>query len=342
LLFGQLPSQPLVSISEAPDMSDEPVKIGILGAARVAVYAMIAPARAEPRARLVAVAARDPVRGATYAKQHDIPRVHESYDALLADREIELVYIATPPSLHAKWALATIAAGKHVLVEKPFAMNEAEALAVAQAAEARGVKVFEAMHSRHHRLFARILEIVRSGELGDIVHASGQFEAPIPREPTEFRWHGELGGGALMDLGVYPLSWLRGVFAAEPQVKSARAKVENGVDAEIEAELTFLEDRSATMRASMISSRFVAALNLKGTTGELIANNPLAPQMGHLLTVSAKGATRDEKVEGPPTFSAQLTAVCASIRDGAAFPLSERDYVRSMAAIDGVRRAAGM
>jgi predicted dehydrogenase len=322
-------------------MNDEPVKIGILGAARVAIYAMIAPAKVEPRARLVAVAARDPARGAAYAKQHDIPHVHESYEALLADREIDLVYIATPPSLHSKWALAAIAAGKYVLVEKPFAMNEVEALAVAEAAEARGVKVFEAMHSRHHRLFARILEIVRSGELGDIVLASGQFEAPIPREPTEFRWHRELGGGALMDLGVYPLSWLRGVFAAEPKAKSARAKIENGVDAEIEAELTFPGDRSATMRASMISSRFVATLDLKGTRGQLIANNPLAPQMGHLLTVTANGATREEKVEGPPTFAAQLAAVCASIRDGAAFPLLARDYVRSMAAIDAIRRAAG-
>jgi len=323
-------------------MSDEPVTIGILGAARVAIYAMIAPAKAEPRARLLAVAARDPQRGAAYAKQHDIPRVHESYEALLADRAIELVYIATPPALHSKWAIAAIGARKHVLVEKPFAMNEGEAAAVAKAAEAGGVKVFEAMHSRHHRLFARILEIVRSGELGDIVHASGQFEAPIPREPTEFRWHRELGGGALMDLGVYPLSWLRGVFAAEPQVKSARAKIEDGVDAEIEAELIFPGERSAKMRASMISSRFVATLYLTGTRGELSANNPLAPQMGHLLTLTVDGAIREEKVEGPPSFAAQLAGVCSSIQDGAAFLLPKLDYVHSMSAIDAVRRAAGM
>jgi predicted dehydrogenase len=323
-------------------MSGEPVKIGILGAARVAVYAMIVPAKAEPRARLVAVAARDSQRGAAYAKQHDIPRVHESYEALLSDREIEIVYVATPPSLHSKWAMAAIAAGKHVLVEKPFAMNEAEAEAVARAAEARGVRVFEAMHSRHHRLFARILEIIRSGEIGDVLRASAQFEAPIPREPTEFRWHRELGGGALMDLGVYPLSWLRGVFAAEPEVKSAHARIEHGVDAEIEAELTFPGERSATMRASMISSRFVASLSVEGTGGALNATNPLAPQMGHLLTVTTNASKREERVEGPSTFAAQLAAVCASIRDDAAFPLGERDYVRSMAAIDAVRRAAGV
>src|SRR5579864_992415 len=219
-------------------MTVEPVRIGILGAARVAIYAMIAPAKAEPRAGLLAIAARDPARGAAYAKEHGIPRVHESYEALLSDSEIELVYLATPPSLHAKWALDAIAAGKHVLVEKPFAMNAIQAEAVAHAAEAGGVKVFEAMHSRHSRLFARIVEIVRSGELGDIVHASGQFEAPIAREPGEFRWRRELGGGALMDLGVYPLSWLRGVFDAEPKITGARAKVENDVDAEIDAEMS--------------------------------------------------------------------------------------------------------
>lgn len=322
-------------------MSDQPVTIGILGAARVAIYAMIAPAKAEPRARLLAIAAREPVRGAAYAKEHDIPRVHGSYEALLSDREIELVYVATPPSLHAKWACDAIAADKNVLVEKPFAMNAIEAEAVADAAEAAGVKVFEAMHSRHSRLFARILEIVRSGELGDIVHASGVFEAPIPREPHEFRWRRELGGGALMDLGVYPLSWLRGVFDAEPKVESAHAKVESDVDAEIDAELSFPNGAVATVRASMIAQRFAATLKVKGTKGELSVSNPLAPQMGHLLTVTAGGATRSEKVEGPSTFAAQLAAVCASIRDDTAFPLRPRDYVGSMAAIDSVRRAAG-
>ena len=307
----------------------------------MATYAMIAPAKAEPRARLVAVAARDPARCADYAKKHAIAKVHSSYEALLSDPEIELVYVATPPSLHMKWAIDAIAAGKHVLVEKPFAMNAVEAETVAIAADAEGVKVFEAMHSRHHRLFGRITEIVRSGELGDLLEASGRFEAPIARDAGEFRWRRELGGGALMDLGVYPLSWLRGVFAAEPEVANARATIENGVDAEIDAKLLFPSGAVATVKASMVARQFAATLDVKGTRGALNVENPLVPQMGHVLTVTANGETRSERAEGPSTFAAQLSAVCESIRDGTPFPLRERDFVRSMAAIDAVRAGVG-
>lgn len=317
-------------------MDTKPVTIGIIGAARVAVYAMIAPAKAEKRARLYSVAARDPARAAGYAKQHGIERHHKSYAALMADPEIDLVYIATPPSLHAKQAKDALAAGKHVLVEKPFSMNAAEAESVARAGEAAGRHVFEAMHSRHSRLFARIVEIVRSGVLGKISVASASFSAPIARNETEFRWQDGLGGGALMDLGVYPLAWLRGTLG-EPRVVSARAVLENGVDAETEAELSFPSGVKGTMRASMSARSFEAALKIEGDKGVLNVTNPLAPQMGHSLALTLSGKTTTETVEGPSTFAAQLAAVCATLRDGTPFPLGPRDYVHSMAAIDSVR-----
>src|SRR5258706_6824221 len=114
------------------------LQIGIIGAARVAEYAMIAPPHAEPRAQVLAIAARDPERARAYAERHSIPRALESYDRLMADPGVELIYIATPPALHSKLALAAIAAGKHVLVEKPFSMNAAEAGSVARAAGAAG------------------------------------------------------------------------------------------------------------------------------------------------------------------------------------------------------------
>src|SRR5690348_4807304 len=156
----------------------DPVRIGILGAARVAEYAMIAPAHGEPSAQLLSIAARDPARARTYADKHDIARVHQSYTALMTDPEIELVYIATPPSLHAALALEALAAGKHVLVEKPFSMTRAEAAKVADVARTKGLFVAEAMHSRHHRLFDRLGDILRSGTLGDVRSMSGRFDAP--------------------------------------------------------------------------------------------------------------------------------------------------------------------
>jgi predicted dehydrogenase len=321
-------------------MSDErPVTIGIIGAARVAVYAMIAPAKTERRAHLLSVAARDPARAAVYAEKHGIPRHHASYDAMFADPEIELVYIATPPSLHAELAIAAIAAGKHVLVEKPFSMSANEAETVARAGEAAKRYVFEAMHARHHALFRRIVEIVRSGKLGKIKSASGVFDVKIPNNAEEFRWQKTLGGGALMDLGVYPLAWLRGSLG-EPVVESARATIVDGVDAEISATLSLPSGIAGTMKASMVADAFAARLRIEGSDGVLDVTNPLAPQMGHSLQLTVRGVSSNETVDGPSTFAAQLAAACLSIRDGTPFPLPERDYVRSMKAIDAVRQAA--
>ena len=316
------------------------IRIGIIGAARVAVYALLAPARDEPRANVVAIASRDVDRAKEYAKTNAIPRVHETYDALLSDAEIDLVYVATPPALHAKIALASIAAGKHVLVEKPFAMSSHEAKEVADAGHAGGVFVAEATHSRHHRLFAGVVEIVRGGDLGDITQMTGCFEAPIGRTPEEFRWRQELGGGALMDLGVYPLAWLRGISGEEPRVASASATIESSVDAAIDAEMDFPSGTHGTIRASMIAQRFTATLMVEGTLARLEVANPLAPQMGHAISIFREGVQKTETVSGPTTFAAQLAAVCSSIQDGTPFPLPDRDYVKSMAAIEAIRRSA--
>jgi len=223
-----------------------------------------------------------------------------------------------------------------VLVEKPFSMSEDEAAEVARAARAKGLFVAEAMHSRHHRLFSRLAEILRSGALGDIKSVSGAFSAPIPRNPEEFRWKRDLGGGALMDLGVYPLAWLR-CLLGEPEVVSAHAEIVGDVDASIEAELRFPSNIAGHVRAAMNAERFVANLTVEGAQGSLVVTNPLVPQLGHEIRYGKDGGWRTESVPGPTTFAAQLASVCATVRGERAFPLAADDYVRSMAAIDAVR-----
>jgi predicted dehydrogenase len=314
-----------------------PVRIGILGAARVAEYAMIAPARSEPSAELAGIAARDPGRARAYADRHGIPCVHESYAALMSDPGIDLVYVATPPAFHAELALRALEAGKHVLVEKPFSMSADEAAEVAGAARAKDLCVAEAMHSRHHPLFSRLAEILRSGILGDIKSVSGVFLAAIPRNPDEFRWKRDLGGGALMDLGVYPLAWLRDLLGGEPEVVNAHAEIVGDVDASIEAELRFPSDIVGHVRAAMNAERFVASLTVDGAQGSLTVTNPLVPQLGHEIRYGRDNKWRTESVPGPTTFAAQLAAVCATVRGKRAFPLGADDFVRSMAAIDAVR-----
>ncbi len=315
------------------------LKIGIIGAARVAVYAMVAPAAANPRAEVVGIAARDPVRAKEFAKTHGIARAYASYNALIDDADIDLVYVATPPALHKAVAIKALQAGKHVLVEKPFAADASEARDIIAAAKP-GRHVFEAFHYRHHALWYRLVEIVRGGELGQIKHIEAAFHVPIPKSPEEFRWNAALGGGSLMDLGCYPLQWTRVVTGEEPRIASARMRMVDGVDAETEAELHFPSGAVAQVSCRMDGADLKAILNVDGTRGALRIVNPLAPQMGHLFEITTGGASRTEKFEGPSTFAAQLDAIVATLRDSAPFPLAPDDPIKSMAAIDAVRATA--
>ncbi|MFM9864055.1 MAG: Gfo/Idh/MocA family protein [Micropepsaceae bacterium] len=316
------------------------INIGVIGAARVAVYAMMVPAREVARVTVAAIAARDPKRAQAFAAEHGIAKVHASYDALIGDPAIDLVYVATPPAFHAGIAIKALEAGKHVLVEKPFAMTAEEARGVLAAGERAGQRVFEAFHYRHHALWHRIVEICRSGALGKIASLDAAFHVPIAKSADEFRWNASLGGGALMDLGCYPLQWVRVATGEEPAVERASMRIVDGVDAVTEAVLRFPSGAKATVACSMDGSGFAAFLNIIGERGAIKVLNPLAPQMGHQLDVDIGGKTRSETVEGPSTFAAQLQAVAATLLDGAPFPLAADDPVTSMTVIDAVRAGA--
>lgn len=314
------------------------LRIGLLGASRVATYAVIKPASQVEGVEVVAVAARDPERARQYAATHGIRRTHADYSALLADPDVDLVYLGTPPALHAAQALASIAAGKAVLVEKPFSLTAEQARLVHAAAQKAGVQVFEAMHSTHHRLFARIQEILRSGEIGRLQGLKAQFLAPIS-DGDPIRWTAELGGGALMDLGVYPLTWLRRIAGEVFSVRRAEGEFRGSVDASFQAELDFPAGIVAELSSSMTAAEPLARLEVTGDQGRLEVRNPVAPQMGHSLTVSTGASNRVEIVGGLSSYAAQLSAIRATLREGRAFPVAADDYVRSMEAIERVRAA---
>ena len=317
-------------------MNRDDLRIGLLGASRVATYAIIAPAQATPGVRVHGVAARDPDRAARYAAEHGISHAYASYRDLLEDPEIDLVYIGTPPACHVDQALGAIAAGKPVLVEKPFALNANDALRVLDAARDAGVRVFEAMHSPHHALFARVLALLAQGRIGKINHVKAVFDAPIsPDDPI--RWSGEMGGGALMDLGVYPLAWVRRICGEDFTVQTAQAKMRGDVDASFSATLRFGDRVTATVASSMTSDHAAAYLFLSGERGSIMVQNPLAPQLGHALTITVDGEDRTETLDGPSTYVAQLAAVRAAILDEASFPFPADDFVRSMQALDSIR-----
>jgi len=314
------------------------IRIGIIGAARVATYAIITPARGRDDVVVAAVAARDPVRARAYAKTHGLARVHDSYAALATDPEIDLVYIATPPIGHLAHARLAIAAGKPVLVEKPFTMDVAEAEMLLAEAATAGVPVFEAMHSRHHAIWPLVAALLP--RLGRLRHVDAVFDIAVSTDENEFRWDDRLGGGALMDLGIYPLAWVRAVAGEPLAVTSAAMRRHRGADAGFTATLALPFGVSATVAADMTAPRR-AQLTLSGDAGILVIDNPLAPQLGHAITLTTAAGRETFQADGPGSYDAQLAALVATLRDGAAFQLAGEDPLASMRAIAMVRAAAG-
>jgi len=321
--------------------SGQPLRIGVLGAARIAPMALVAPARRTGVARVVAVAARDPGRARTFAARHGIPIVAESYEALLAHPDVDAVYNPLPNSLHAVWTIRALEAGRHVLCEKPFAATAAEARSMAAAGERSGRVLMEAFHYRYHALFERVLAAVRGGDIGPLRHVEARFVIPIVRA-GDIRWRRELAGGALMDAGCYAMSMVRHVAGTEPEVTAASARwTRGGVDRWTQADLRFPGDVTGRITCSLLSFPPLAiALVVRGDRGTVRVFNPVAPQFMNRLRISTPNGTRAERVRGEPSYDMQLRAFVAAVRDGRPFPTDPRDAIGNMAAIDSVYAAA--
>ncbi len=318
------------------------IRFGILGAARIAPMALVQPARRVPGATVTAVAARDAARAVAFAVKHGVPRVLGSYEALLADPDVDAIYNPLPNSLHATWTVRALEAGKHVLCEKPFAADAGEAEAMAAAGARSGRVLMEAFHYRYHALFARMRQIVRSGELGAVRHLEANFCIPLVRR-DDIRWRSDLAGGALMDTGCYALHLLRHLSEAEPEVVSAQAVwTRGGVDRWLTASLRFPGDRTARLTCALLSAVGVrVSASVTGERGRLGVINWVAPQFFHRLRVVTTAGRRVERLAGEPSYDGQLRAFVAAVREGAPFPTDPSDAVANMRAIDAVYAAAG-
>jgi len=323
------------------------LRIGILGAARIAPSALVRPAAREPGVVIGAVAARDPERARRFAAKHRIGRVHSDYQALLDDPELDAVYNPLPNGLHAQWTLKALAAGKHVLCEKPFTANATEARAVADAVAACGLVVMEAFHYRYHPMAARMREIVDSGELGTIRSVETAMCFPLPVF-GDIRYSYPLGGGAMMDGGCYALHLLRllGGEAAggAPEVLSARATLRGpDIDRAMTAELRFPNGAGGRLTTSLWSRRLLDfSATVRGDQGELRVINYLAPHLFNRLTVRTGKGVRRERVLGGHTYSYQLRAFAEAVLGGGPVLTPAEDAVVTMGLIDDIYRAAGM
>jgi len=321
----------------------EPLRIGCLGAARIAPSALIKPCRSNDRTICAAVAARDPSRAREFAKEHGIDKVHDSYESLLEDDDIEAIYNPLPNGLHGQWTLKALEHGKHVLCEKPFTANAEEAVRVADAANNSGLVVMEAFHWRYHPMAARMLEVVNSGELGEVRRIQAALCFPLPRF-KDIRWQLNLAGGALMDAGCYPVHIVRTLAGSEPTVVKASAKLRSeGVDRRMEAGLTFDDGRSGGILASMWSSSLLRMrVVVKGTRATMSVFNPISPHMFNRISIHGDGGRRHERVQGGPTYQYQLEAFRAAVQEGASILTAPDDAVANMRVIDAIYLAAGL
>jgi predicted dehydrogenase len=322
------------------------IRIGILGAARIAPRGIVTPANALLGAEVVAIGARNLERAQNFAAQHSIPLACGSYAELVARDDIDLVYVALPPSAHLEWCTAALANGKHVLVEKPFASNAHDAAQMVAAARAADRHLIEGFHYRFHPLFDRALSAVRGGSIGRILHIEAVFNASLPDTPGELRYIEELGGGAMMDLGCYCMHWIRTVANDEPTVVNAVARCgAPGVDLEVTAALAFTSGPTATLKCSMQpeDGQLFRRLKVRGDKGILELDNPVTPHSGATLSIETDAPSVPQIVSGgETTFHFQLRHVIEVI-EGRAAPLTGgNDAIANMRAIDAVYRAAGM
>jgi predicted dehydrogenase len=321
-----------------------PVRIGILGASRFAPMILIKPARENDEVVVAAVADRDVSQARAFAAKHGIARAHDSYDALIADPDLDAVYIVLPNSLHGRWTRAALAAGKHVLCEKPFMANAAEAREVAGLAATSDRVVMEAIQYRYHPLTLRVEQIIASGELGKLELVDVNLCVLLPKRSNANVYDYSLAGGALMDAGIYAVDMLRTFGGSTPEVVSAQAKLSGPeVDRTMTAELRFTSWLTGRVRCAVWSSDlFRSSAKVIGDRGELRWLSPAAPHMFGRLSVRSADGKRVERFPRRASYAYQLDAFAAAVLRGEPVKTTPEDAVENMTVIDAIYRAAGL
>ena len=323
-----------------------PLRIGILGAARIAGRAVVDPARVLGH-ELVAVGARDLGRAQAYAGAQGIARAYGSYEELLADPDIEVVYNPSPNSEHARWNLAALRAGKHVLSEKPFASNTDEARLVAAEPNPNGLVVFEGFHYRYHPAYLRLMELVGSGAIGEVTRLDVHMKFNCD-DLTDIRWSWPLSGGSLMDLGCYHLHVARdiaGVLGGDLRLVSAVATSHEGIDPRVDATAAVeavLPNGAAAILESSLEGPDDTSILVTGTRGMIRQPNFINVASDDRLIVTVDGEENLEHHGTTSTYTHQLKVVEAAIREGAAFPTGLDNAVTNMEFIDECYRLAGL
>jgi xylose dehydrogenase (NAD/NADP) len=305
--------------------------------------------RASPRCDLLAVASRSQDTADRFAREWRIPRAYGAYEDMLADPDIDAVYIALPNHLHTEWAVRCADAGKHVLCEKPLALTTQEVDRMAQAAERNQVVIQEAAMMRFHPQTRYVRNLLEQGAIGEVRLVRGVFTFVLERE-GDIRWDPAMGGGSLWDLGSYCVSFARAVLDAEPiEVSAMQTSSHGGIDTNLSAQMRFPGDKFVQIFSSFAAFPHVEA-DLLGTTGRLHLDLPWLNQMNVSANVTwvRPRAKRESSTFGDDTqsqvtsintyenvnaYQNEVDSMVASILDDATLAIPLSDSRRNVAAI---------
>ena len=327
-------------------MIDDPmaapkVRWGILGAGFIAGKFVNAVAK-HTASEVVAVGSRNLERAQAFAAANGVSTAHASYEALVGDPDVDVVYVATPHSHHREHALLAIAAGKHVLIEKPIARNAAEAREIAAAAQAAKVFAMEAMWTRFLPHMVTLREILGSGEIGDVVHVHAEHGQYFTFDPQHRLYDPHLAGGALLDLGVYPLALVHDVLGAPERILAVGELTQTGVDGQVTLALDHGDRKQASVSTTLWALTGISA-SVIGTEGRVTFDGVfLRPTSISVHRRDGTVRSFDGNVRNGFQYEVAEVARCigAGKLESAVLPLS--DSIAVLDTIDEARRQVGV
>ncbi|MGZ9164071.1 MAG: Gfo/Idh/MocA family protein [Anaerolineales bacterium] len=319
-------------------MTDKVLNWGLLSTARIN-RALITPLRASKRNRLLAVASRTQESADRYAREWKIPRAHGSYEALLADPEIDVIYNSLPNHLHAAWTIKAVEAGKHVLCEKPLALNVGDVDAMREAASKHGRVVAEAFMYRHHPQTLKVQEMVKSGSLGDLKLIRGFFSFVLSRE-GDVRLDPAMGGGSIWDVGCYPISYTRIIAGATPlDVFGWQVTGPTGIDETFVGQMRFDHEVHAQFDCSF-AIPFHAFMEIIGSEGTLNIPSPFKPGVDEKIFLTRGDKTQTIKIKGQELYIGEVEDMADAVLLGHSPRISLDDSRANVAVIYALLESA--
>jgi D-xylose 1-dehydrogenase (NADP+, D-xylono-1,5-lactone-forming) len=311
---------------------------GFLSTARIN-RALMKPLRASNLTRLLGIASRSIDSAQAYAREHAIPKFYGSYEAMLNDPEIDVVYNSLPNHLHAEWTIKALRAGKHVLCEKPFALTLNEVDAMISASQETGKVLAEAFMYRHHAQTLKVKEIIESGELGKIQLIKGAFTFHLTREGN-YRFYKEMGGGSIWDVGCYPISFARMIVSQEPvEVFGWQVEGAGGSDVLFTGQMRFENGVIAQFDSGFISPARTY-VEIVGTEGVLTIPVPFKPDTKNEVVLKRNGKEQTIKIKGQELYLGEVEDMCEAILHNKAPRVSLADSRGNVATILALIKSA--